>query len=292
VSGICEGKVVLITGSGRGIGKGYALEFARQGAKVVVNDIDLAVAQEVVDEIKAMGGEATANGNDGSEWAGAESMVKQAIDAFGRIDVLVNNAGILRDKMLFNMAEDDWDAIAKVHLKGTFCPTRIVASHWRELSKAGQEVDGRVINTTSTSGLFGNPGQTNYGAAKAGLAAFTIIAATELGRYGVKVNAICPMARTRMTETLGTTPPVAEGQWDNFGPDNIAPIVVWLASPEAKDVTGRVFFAVGGRLEVLQGWQHGPAETKEGRWDPAELGPVVSKLLEKAAPAQGPFPTS
>jgi len=212
MTGICDGRVVIVTGAGRGIGRGHALEFARQGAKVVVNDLggtmdgtgsDAGPAQQVVDEIRAAGGEAVASGDNVADWKGAERLVRTAIETYGRLDVLVNNAGILRDRMLVNMTEDEWDAVINVHLKGTFGPAHFAAEHWRERSKAGEEVDGRLINTSSTSGIFGNVGQTNYGAAKAGIASFTIIAAQELARYGVTVNAIAPGARTRLTENLG-----------------------------------------------------------------------------------------
>ena len=210
--GLCEGRVCIVTGAGRGIGREHSLMLAEQGAKVVVNDLggsmdgeghEAGPAQQVVDEIKAMGGEAVANTDDISDWAGAEKLVQQAIDSFGRLDVLINNAGILRDRMLANMSEAEWDAVIKVHLKGTAGPSHFAAAYWREQSKAGNEVDGRIINTSSPSGIYGNVGQTNYGAAKAGIASFTIIAAMELARYGVTVNAIAPAALTRMTENLG-----------------------------------------------------------------------------------------
>jgi NAD(P)-dependent dehydrogenase (short-subunit alcohol dehydrogenase family) len=294
-TGICDGRVVVVTGGGRGIGKGEALEFARQGAKVVVNDLGAEVdgtgsstgpAGEVVDEIRALGGEAVANGDDVADWDGAQRIISTAIDTFGRLDVLVNNAGILRDRMLFNMAEEEWDAVIRVHLKGTFATSRFAAAYWRERAKAGEELDARIVNTSSSSGIFGNPGQTNYGAAKAGIAAFTIIASRELARYGVTVNAIAPGALTRMTANLGmgrrATP--GEGGFDPRAPENVAPIVVWLGSGESNGVTGRVFEVAGGRLGVAEGWRHGPTQTHDGRWDPAALGPVVHDLLEKAEP--------
>src|SRR5688500_15565199 len=210
--GINDGRVVIVTGAGRGIGRGHALAFAREGARVVVNDLGAEVdgsgsstgpAGQVVDEIRAAGGQAVANGDDVSDWEGAQRLVNTAIETFGGLDVLVNNAGILRDRMLVNMTEDEWDAVVRVHLKGTFAPTRWAAAYWRERAKAGETNDARVINTSSTSGIFGNPGQTNYGAAKSGIAGFTVILAQELGRYGVTVNAIAPGALTRMTEGLG-----------------------------------------------------------------------------------------
>jgi NAD(P)-dependent dehydrogenase (short-subunit alcohol dehydrogenase family) len=295
VSGICEGRVVIVTGAGRGIGRGHALELGRQGARVVVNDLGAAVdgdgssqspAEEVVEEIRAAGGEAVANADDVSDWAGAEAMVQTAIDAYGRLDVLVNNAGILRDRTMVNMAEDEWDSVIKVHLKGTFASSHFAANHWRERSKAGETVDARIINTTSASGLYGAPGQSNYGAAKAGIAAFTVIIAKELERYGVRANAVSPGGRTRMTEALGYGSNVKEGSFDFADPENVAPLVVWLASPEAADVTGQVFEAHGGIIGVEHGWRHGPRVKQAARWDPAELGPVVRGLLQPEGPTE------
>src|SRR3954465_5077168 len=246
--GICDGRIVIVTGAGRGIGRGHALEFARQGAKVVVNDLGAEVdgsggstgpAGEVVDEIRGMGGEAVANGDDVSDWEGAQRLVNTAIETFGDLHVLVNNAGILRDRMLVNMTIDEGAPVVKVPLRGTFAPTRWAAAYWRERIKAGQTNDARIINTTSSSGIYGNVGQTNYGAAKAGIASFTIIAAMELGRYGITVNAIAPGALTRMTENLGgaSSQPVDPASFDRMAPENISPLVVWLGSPESKDVT-------------------------------------------------------
>ncbi|HEX5097064.1 MAG TPA: SDR family oxidoreductase [Acidimicrobiia bacterium] len=286
---ICAGRVAVVTGAGRGIGRGHALELARQGAKVVVNDVGASVdgtgadtgpAQQVVDEITAAGGEAIANTDDVADWEGARRLVYTAIDTFGTIDVLVNNAGILRDRMLINMEEAEWDAVIRVHLKGTFAPSRHAAAYWREKSKAGEPVDARIINTSSTSGLYANPGQTNYGAAKSGIATFSIIAAKELSRYGVTVNAIAPGARTRMTENLGggmAAP--SEGEFDARDPENIAPLIAWLASPESKDVTGRVFLVGGGRIGVATPWGRGEMVDRGARWDPADLGAVIPKLL-------------
>jgi NAD(P)-dependent dehydrogenase (short-subunit alcohol dehydrogenase family) len=286
--------VVIVTGAGRGIGRGHALEFGRQGARVVVNDLGAAVdgtgsstgpAGAVVDEIRAAGGEAVANGDDVADWKGAERLVQTAIDTFGRLDVLVNNAGILRDRMLFNMTEEEWDGVIQVHLKGTFAPAHFAAAHWRERSRAGEDVDARIVNTSSTSGIFGNVGQTNYGAAKAGIAAFTIIAAQELARYGVMVNAIAPGARTRMTENLGGPRPDPEpGEFDQRAPENVAPLVVWLGSPESRGVTGQVFLVGGGRVGVALGWQRGPTIDKGARWEPEELSEIVPSLLAEAHP--------
>jgi NAD(P)-dependent dehydrogenase (short-subunit alcohol dehydrogenase family) len=296
--GICEGRVVIVTGAGRGIGRGHALEFARQGAKVVVNDLGKErddtgtpqpVAQQVVDEIKALGGEAVANADDVSDWNASKAMVEQAYDTFGKLDVLVNNAGILRDRMLFNMDEAEWDAVIRVHLKGTFCPTRHAVARWREMAKGGSELDARVINTTSTSGLYANPGQSNYGAAKSAIASFTLIASKELAKYGISVNAVSPGALTRMTADLGAgRGETTEGEWNPRDPDNVAPIVVWLGSPESKGITGYIFESSGGRIGIAENWRRGPNRTKEGRWDPAELGPVVQELVAQAAPLEGP----
>ncbi|MFA5565314.1 MAG: SDR family oxidoreductase [Acidimicrobiia bacterium] len=292
MAGICDGRVAIVTGAGRGIGREHALELARQGAKVVVNDLggaadgtgsDVGPAQQVVNEIKEMGGEAVANTDSVSDWEGAQRIINTAIETFGTLDVLVNNAGILRDRMLFNMTEAEWDAVIDVHLKGTFAPLRWAATYWREKAKAGEPVDARVINTSSTSGIFANPGQGNYGAAKSGIASMSIIAAKELNRYGITVNAIAPGARTRMTENLGgrMSQPVV-GDWDEHSPANIAPLIAWLASPESKDITGQVFLVGGGRVGVALNWQRGPQEDKGARWDPAELGSVVPQLVEDA----------
>jgi NAD(P)-dependent dehydrogenase (short-subunit alcohol dehydrogenase family) len=290
MSGICEGRVCVITGAGRGIGREYALMLAEQGAKIVVNDLggdmtgegeDASPAQQVVAEIEGMGGEAIANGANVADFDEAGAMIQQAIDHFGRVDVLVNNAGILRDRMLVNMDESEWDSVIAVHLKGTFGPTRHAAAHWRERVKAGEEVRARLINTTSPSGIYGNVGQTNYGAAKAGIASFTVIAAMELERYGVTVNAIAPGALTRMTEGLGM------GQLDEaskaaFSPRWIAPIVTWLASTESGDCTGRVFQVSGRELAIAEGWHRGP--TTEPTDDPTEIGAKVEALLADARP--------
>ncbi|HEX4979233.1 MAG TPA: SDR family oxidoreductase [Acidimicrobiales bacterium] len=292
--GICDGRVVIVTGAGRGIGRGHALEFARQGAKVVVNDLggavdgsgsDLTPAEQVVEEIKGMGGEAVANADNVADWEGAQRLVNTAIETFGDLHVLVNNAGILRDRMLVNMTEEEWDAVINVHLKGTFAPSRWAAAYWRERTKEGKENDARIISTSSASGLYGNPGQTNYAAAKAGIAAFTIVASKELARYGVTANAIAPGARTRMTENLGLGAiKVEEGQFDAFAPENVAPLVVWLGSPNSKDITGRVFNVAGGRISVAEAWHAGPGEDKGDRWEPAELDNVVPALVAKAQP--------
>src|SRR5437660_7772951 len=275
-----SGKVAIVTGAGRGIGRSHALALANAGAKVVVHDLAAGVAgegsdpgpaEQVVEEIRAGGGEAATNGENVADFAGAERLVQQAIEEFGRLDILVNNAGILRDRMLVNMTEDEWDAVIAVHLKGHFAPTRHAAAYWRERSKAGEEVRGRVINTSSPSGVFGNVGQTNYGAAKAGIAGFTIIAAQELARYGVTVNCLAPNARTRMTEaTFGEIPKPAEG-FDPMDPANIAPVVVALCADKAQEITGQCFFVYGGAVNVLRSWDAGELLQADGRWDADEL---------------------
>ena len=296
MSGICEGRVVVITGAGRGMGRSHALEFARQGAKVVVNDLGVAMdgeggssapADEVVEEIRAFGGGAGADSNDASDWDGARSLIAHAVETFGTIDTLVNNAGILRDRMLVNMTESDWDAVSRVHLKGTFAPTRWAAVHWRERAKAGQQNEGRVICTSSATGLYGNAGQINYGAAKAGIAAFAVIAAIELARYGVTVNAIAPMALTRMNEDLPFGQEVTSRFAEGFSPlaaDNVSPLVVWLGSTASRDVTGRIFNVHGGYISVAEGWRAGPSVNKKARWDPEELSGVIPDLVAKAGP--------
>jgi NAD(P)-dependent dehydrogenase (short-subunit alcohol dehydrogenase family) len=293
MSGICEGRVVVITGAGRGIGRSHALEFARQGARVVVNDLGANVdgsgssdgpAGEVVDTIRAAGGEATVNGDDVASWDGADRLIAAALDTYGRLDVLVCNAGILRDRMIVSMTEDDWDAVMRVHLKGLFCPVRHAVRYWREQVKAGHDVDGRIVTTSSGAGLYGSIGQANYSAAKAGIAAFTIVAAAELARYGITANAIAPAARSRMTEAAFPEMMAAPtAGFDAMNADNIAPLVVWLGSGEAKDVTGRVFEVQGGEISVASGWGKGPAMDKGERWVPAELGPAVRELLALAA---------
>ncbi|HEY1738471.1 MAG TPA: SDR family oxidoreductase [Acidimicrobiia bacterium] len=299
MAGLNEGRVVIVTGAGRGIGREHALAFAATGANVVVNDLggdargdgaDIHPAQETVELIKEMGVDAIVNGDNVADYAGAGRMVQQAIDHFGRLDTVVNNAGILRDRMLANMEESEWDAVIAVHLKGTFGPTRHAVAYWRDQSKAGNQPDARVVNTSSPSGIFGNVGQTNYGAAKAGIAAFTIIAGAELGRYGVNVNAIAPVARTRMTENLGMTRPDDPAKFDALDPANISPLVCWLGSPESKDVTGQVFLVAGDRIGVAEGWHRGPSAENNGeRWDPNTLGKIVPDLVKQARTPAGMF---
>jgi NAD(P)-dependent dehydrogenase (short-subunit alcohol dehydrogenase family) len=290
---LCEGRVAIVTGAGRGIGREHALSLARHGAKVVVNDLggavdgtggDLSPAEQVVEEIRALGGEAIANGENVCDFAGAERLVQAAVDAFGGLHVLINNAGILRDRMLSNMTEEEWDAVIAVHLKGTFAPSRHAVGYWRSQAKSGLPVSGRIINTTSVSGIYGNPGQTNYGAAKAGIAAFTQILALEVARYGVTVNAVAPVALTRMTENLGPAPETDEER-EARSPAWIAPIATWLASEESAGVTGRVFEASGRVLAVAEGWVRGPRT--EPVDDPTVLGPIVADLLSQARPNSG-----
>jgi NAD(P)-dependent dehydrogenase (short-subunit alcohol dehydrogenase family) len=285
--------VAIVTGAGRGIGREHALSLARHGALVVVNDLgagvdgsgrDASPAQQVVAEIEAAGGRAITNGDDISSFDGAERLVRAAVETFGDLHVVVNNAGILRDRMMANMTEAEWDAVIKVHLKGTFAPAHFAAAYWRDRSKAGQPVDGRIINTTSVSGIYGNIGQSNYGAAKAGIAAFTVIGALELARYGVTVNAVAPVALTRMTENLQPTPPTDEER-EIQSPRWIAPIVTWLASAESKGVTGRVFEASGRTLAIAEGWVRGPSHDPVA--DPTALGPVVEQLLAGARKNSG-----
>ena len=293
---MCEGRIVVISGAGRGIGREEALMMAKHGAKIVVNDIGVArdgagagegPAQEVVNEIKAMGGEAAANTSDISTMAGAKALIDQAVETFGGLDVVVNNAGILRDRMIVNMTESDWDAVMNVHLKGTFALTHYAANYWRERTKAGDKNDARIINTSSASGIFGNVGQANYGAAKAGIATFTIIASMELERYGVGVNAIAPKALTRMTEDLSRFTETEEIK-AALDPRWIAPIVTWLASSESADVTGRVFDVTGQALSVAEGWHRGPTQ-EHPTDDPAALGEVVRRLVGEARPNANMF---
>ncbi|WP_207837548.1 SDR family oxidoreductase [Williamsia soli] len=296
MSGIVAGRVVIVTGAGRGIGREHALAFAAEGAKVVVNDIGAGLdgslvgespAEQVVEEIKAAGGEAVVNGDDVASWAGAENLVRTAIDSFGALDVLVNNAGFLRDKMLVSMSEEDWDNVIRVHLKGHFATLRHAAAYWRAESKAGRPREARVINTSSGAGLYGSVGQGNYSAAKAAIAELTIQAAAEMKAYGVAVNAIAPSARTRMTTSSGDAmaaqmAPPEDGSFDAMDPANVSPLVVWLGSVEAGSVSGRVFEVEGGTVSVTDGWQRSVKRDKGARWDPAELGPVVEEILAQA----------
>jgi NAD(P)-dependent dehydrogenase (short-subunit alcohol dehydrogenase family) len=296
-----DGRVAIITGAGRGIGREHALLFAAEGAKVVVNDLggamdgtggDKTPAQEVVEEIKAMGGEAIVNGDDVSDWEGGQRLINSAVEAFGDLHILVNNAGILRDRVLINMTEEEWDVVVKVHLKGHFVPTRWAATYWREQTKAGKEVKASVINTSSTSGLLGNPGQANYGAAKAGIGAFTVITAQELSRYGVRVNALAPAARTRLTEAtpgLGDViaAPSDGAVFDRWDPANISPLVAWLAQADCP-ATGKVYFVQGGRIAAMNNWSMGRAIEKDDRWTVDQLNKAMAELDEPAPEAAQP----
>lgn len=292
---LLDGRVVIVTGAGGGIGRAHALAFAAEGARVVVNDIGVGLdgspagggsaAQDVVDEITAAGGEAVASGADVSDWAAAEGLIRTAVDTFGALDVLVNNAGIVRDRMIATTSEAEFDAVIAVHLKGHFATMKHAAAHWRAKSKAGETVEARVINTSSGAGLQGSVGQGNYSAAKAGIAALTLVGAAEMGRYGVTVNAIAPSARTRMTETVFAEMMSTQDQaFDAMAPENVSPLVVWLGSAESRDVTGTVFEVEGGKIRVAEGWAHGPQIDKGARWEPAELGPAVKDLLARSRP--------
>ena len=285
---MCEGRVCIVTGAGRGLGREYALMLAEHGAKVVVNDFggardgtggDAGPAQLVVDEIAAAGGEAVANAADVGSWEGAEQLVAQAINTFGDLDVLVNNAGILRDRMLFSMSEEEWDVVLRVHLKGTFATSRFASAYWRERAKAGEANDARIVTTTSAAGLYANPGQTNYGSAKAAIATFTQIAAQEVGRYGVTVNAIAPGALTRLTDDLG----LPEDTVARFEPRWVAPVVTWLASRQSADVTGQVIESSGLVLAIAEGWRRGPS-VDDPPSEPGEVDAIVRKLLAEARP--------
>ncbi|ROV67573.1 SDR family oxidoreductase [Streptomyces globisporus] len=300
-AGLCADRVVAVTGAGRGLGRAHALAFAAEGARVVVNDLGVGPdgggggtpvgdgpsggpARAVVDEIVAAGGEAVVHGGDIATAEGAASLVATALDAFGRLDTLVNNAGFLRDRMLVNLDEDDWDAVVRVHLRGHFLPLKHAAAHWRAESKAGRTPAARVINTSSGAGLLGSVGQGNYAAAKAGIVALTLVAAAELGRYGVHVNALAPAARTRMTEQTFAEAMAApgEGRFDAMDPANVSPLVVWLGSAASDGVTGRVFEAAAGRITVMEGWRPGPTDDRDARRSPAEAGETVRQLLADA----------
>ncbi|MFD8869514.1 SDR family oxidoreductase [Streptomyces sp. NPDC059590] len=299
MTGLCEGRVAVVTGAGRGLGRAHALALAAEGARVVVNDLGVALdggdcaadrgspAQDVAGEIRALGGEAVAHGGDIATADGAASLVATALDTYGRLDCLVNNAGFLRDRMLINLDEDDWDAVVRVHLKGHFLPLRHAAAHWRAEAKAGRAPAARVVNTGSGAGLLGSVGQGNYSAAKAGIVGLTLVAAAELGRYGIQVNAIAPAARTRMTERTHPetmAAPDAADAFDAMAPGNVSPLVVWLASADSAGVTGRVFEAEAGRITVMEGWRPGPTADKGARWTPAEAGEAARKLLADAEP--------
>jgi NAD(P)-dependent dehydrogenase (short-subunit alcohol dehydrogenase family) len=297
--GLLEGKVAIVTGAGRGLGREHALVLAKEGATVVVNDVggsvhgsgaDQTPAQEVVTTITAAGGTAAVNGDDISSWAGGKAVIDQALEQFGRLDILVNNAGILRDKMSFNMDESDWDDVVRVHMKGHFAPTHFAAVHWRNLSKSGDAISGRIINTSSESGLFGNPGQANYAAAKVGIASMTWVLARELQRYGVTVNAIAPRARTRMTEDLfGEAAQKKETGFDEWDPSNVSQMVGFLASDEAADVNGQVFVVFGANIWVVSGFQPVGELHRDRQWTPSELAAAKGELFSGLSSEIGKF---
>ncbi|MFD5270976.1 SDR family oxidoreductase [Streptomyces sp. NPDC058335] len=292
MSGICADRVVVVTGAGRGLGRAHALAFAAEGARVVVNDLGVGLdgtpdpdspAARVADEIRAAGGHAVAHAADIATGEGAASLVTTALETYGRLDTLVNNAGFLRDRMLVSLDEDDWDAVVRVHLKGHFLPLKHAAAHWRAEAKAGRTPDARIVNTGSGAGLLGSVGQGNYSAAKAGIVALTLVAAAEFARYGVQVNAIAPAARTRMTEhAFATTMAAPATGFDAMAPENVSPLVVWLGSAASDGVTGRVFETEAGRITVMEGWRPGPTADKGARWTPGEAGERVRRLLAEA----------
>lgn len=297
-AGVCAGRVVAVTGAGRGLGRAHALAFAAEGARVVVNDLgggpdgagsSAAPAHEVAAEIRARGGEAVVHDGDIATPQGAASLVATALEAFGRLDTLVNNAGFLRDRMLVNLDEDDWNAVLRVHLTGHFLPLRHAAAHWRAETRAGRTPDARIVTTTSGAGLLGSVGQGNYAAAKAGVVGLTLVAAAELARYGVRVNAVAPAARTRMTEAVFAEAMAAPGAgaFDAMAPGNVSPLVVWLGSAASAGVTGRVFEAEGGRITVMEGWRPGPTADRGARWTPAEAGRPPWSCSRRRSPRAG-----
>jgi len=293
MSGICDGRVVVVTGAGRGLGRAHARAFAAEGALLVVNDLGVGLdgapgpdspAARVVDEIRAAGGRAVAHGGDIATTTGASSLIATALETYGRLDTLVNNAGFLRDRMLVNLDEDDWDAVLRVHLKGHFLPLKHAAAHWRAEARTGRMPTARIVNTSSGAGLLGSVGQGNYSAAKAGIVGLTLVAAAELRRYGVQVNAVAPAARTRMTErTFAEAMTAPADGFDAMAPENVSPLVVWLGSAASTGVSGRIFEAEGGRITVMEGWRPGPSADKGARWSAGEAGEATLKLLAEAA---------
>jgi len=291
---ICDGRIVIVTGGGRGLGRAYAHAFAREGAKVVVNDLgttltgegrDTATAQQVVDEIRTSGGEAAANGEDVADWEGAGRLVQAALGTFGGLDVVVNNAGFVRDRMFVSQTVDEWDAVIRVHLRGHFCVASHAVAYWRAQHKAGRKPDARIINTSSGAGLQGSFSQSAYSAAKGGIASLTLVQAAELGRYGITANGLAPAARTRMTEqAFAAKMKAVDGSFNRQAPENIAPTIVWLGSAQSAHVSGVVFDLEGGRITLEDGWNDGPSIDKGKRWEPAEIGPVVDRLLAQRRP--------
>jgi NAD(P)-dependent dehydrogenase (short-subunit alcohol dehydrogenase family) len=294
--GICEGRVAIVTGAGNGLGKAYALGLAAEGCKLVINDLGVGAhgeagltkgaAEQVVDEIRAMGGEAVANTDDVADWDAGKRMVDAALDSFGALHAVVNNAGFVRDRMFFTCAPEEWDAVIRVHLRGHFCTARHAAEYWRAQSKAGNPVDARIINTTSGAGLQGSVGQSAYSAAKGGIAALTLVQAAELARLGVTANALAPNARTRMTDTGAFDMAVEADGFDVFAPENMAPLVAYLVSEQSKGVTGQVFELKGGAIFLSQGWTDSPAHDKGARFVASELDPIVRKLVDTREPAK------
>ena len=294
---LCEGRVVIVTGAGRGLGRAYALGLAGAGAKVVVNDLGVGThgdptvetpAQQVVDEIRAAGGEAVANFDDVADWEGGRRIVQTAVEAFGSLHAVVNNAGFVRDRMFVSCTPEEWDAVLRVHLRGHFCVSRHAVDHWRAMAKAGQRVDARIVNTSSGAGLQGSVGQSAYAAAKAGIATLTLVQAAELGRYGITVNGLAPNARTRMTETaFAEAMKAQEGAFDIYAPENTAPLVAWLCSDRSASVTGQVFELIGGKIRVCLGWTDGPEFDLGSRWPAKDLG---DKILELVAKRPAPKP--
>lgn len=294
MAGICEGRVVIVTGAGNGLGRAYALGLAAEGAKVIVNDLGVGThgedglskgaAEKVVDEIRAMGGEAVADTGDVADWEAGKRMVELALDTFGRLDAVVNNAGFVRDRMFVSCTPEEWDAVIRVHLRGHFCTSRHAVDYWRAQQKAGKPVDARIINTTSGAGLQGSVGQSAYSAAKAGIATLTLVQAVELARYGITANALAPNARTRMTATGAFDMDVKEGEFDVYAPENMAPLVAYLVSEQSKGVTGQVFELKGGSLHLSQGWTDSPSYDKGARFEASELDPIVRDLIAKRQP--------
>jgi len=294
--GICEGRVAIITGAGNGLGKAYALGLAAEGAKLVINDLGVGThgeagetkgaAERVVDEIRAMGGEAVANTDDVAEWDSGKRMVEQALDSFGTLHAVVNNAGFVRDRMFFTCSPEEWDAVLRVHLRGHFCTSRHAAEYWRAESKAGRQVDARIINTTSGAGLQGSVGQSAYSTAKGGIATLTLVQAAEMGRFGATANALAPNARTRMTDTGAFDMAVKEGAFDVFAPENMAPLVAYLVSERSNGVTGQVFELKGGTIFLSQGWTDSPAHEKGTRLEAGEMDAIVRKLIAEREPAK------